>query len=95
MEGPTLSEKGGQEMTKCRSCDAEVMWVTLPSGKRCPLDVEQRPDGNVKLDGCEAADGNQAAHVATGPELAALRKSRAALYFSHFATCPSAGEWRR
>jgi hypothetical protein len=95
VEGATLSGKGGHEVTKCRSCDAEVLWVTLPSGKRCPIDVEQRPDGNVKLDGCEAADGNQAAHVAGAKELVDLRASKAALYISHFATCPSAGEWRR
>jgi hypothetical protein len=82
-------------MPKCRSCDAEILWVELPSGKRCPIDPEQRPDGNIKLDGCEDAGGNQKAHVTHGYNLALLREEKCALYVSHFATCPAAGEWRR
>lgn len=31
----------------CRSCDAEIVWAILPSGKAIPLDAQPVPDGNI------------------------------------------------
>ena len=64
----------------CRSCGAPIDWAVTAAGKRMPLDVERRDDGNVTFD----PDGT-ARVVPVG------KGSRV----SHFATCPNAQSHRR
>lgn len=69
---------------RCRACNAEIEWVLTEGGKRMPLDVEPRDDGNLLIVSnhgstpvvryVTAGDGNRV---------------------SHFATCPGANEFRR
>ena len=77
-------------MNVCRSCRAEIRWVKMESGKRNPLDPLPAAKGNIALEG----DGSRGV-VLTGDELERARQEGEALFLSHFATCPFAGEHRK
>lgn len=82
----------------CRSCKAPMLWVTLPSGKRNPLDAEPSPDGNILLLELQDRGGRPwrlATVVQNDDLLAEARELGVPLYRSHFATCPDAEEHRR
>lgn len=71
---------------KCRSCKADVIWVTMtPSLKPTPIDPALEHGGNVEIRA--NASGKLYAKV-TGPD-AEQRK-----YISHFASCRDAKTWR-
>jgi hypothetical protein len=75
---------------RCRTCKAPLRWAHLVrSGRPHPLDAEPSKRGNVRLVG----DGR--AQLLTGPELIEARAAGAALFVSHFATCPDRADWRR
>lgn len=67
----------------CRSCDAPMVWVHTPAGKRMPLDPDPTPDGNVEI-----IDGYAVVH--SQPPL-----EHGDLFTPHFATCPQGAEWSR
>jgi len=77
-------------MARCHSCDVEIRWVLLPSGKRMPVDAEPHQAGGVVFDGCADADGEQKAHC-----LKADEPRTGDRYRSHFQTCPQAAQHRR
>jgi hypothetical protein len=80
-------------MAECKSCRANVRWVTLqPSGKRNPIDPSPAPTGNIKLVGVN--DWTQEAVVLSGLTLDQARANGTPLYLSHFATCPNAKQHR-
>lgn len=63
-------------------CGEPIRWVTWPSKKRMPVDAEPDPTGRIAVD----EDGG-ARYVSSGYE--------GPRYVSHFATCSSAGNFRR
>lgn len=77
-------------MSTCRSCGASIEWVTLPSGKRMPVDVLPDDAGYVAIDWDDA--GRHTAVVLTEEQIAGYL---APLYVSHFQTCKDANDWRR
>ncbi len=78
-------------MKRCRSCDAEIVWVLLPSGKKMPVDAEAHDAGPVVFDGCADASGEQKAHFLKPDE----SRTGGDRYRSHFQTCPHAAQHRR
>jgi hypothetical protein len=68
------------EVSHCGSCRAPVEWARTERGKRIPLDLRSRADGNIMLgeDGVAryvaAGTGNRVAHFATCPNAATYRK---------------------
>lgn len=77
-------------MSKCKSCGAEIIWVPTESGKMMPCDakpISYREDDNGSLT-LVTSDGRviKAKADATSDTFG---------YISHFATCPSANEWRK
>ncbi len=69
--------------TTCRYCPAKIRWVTLPSGKRMPIDAKpvtvvilRQPADGWKLNGSPWARTAQA-------------------WMPHFATCPNYPTERR
>lgn len=42
----------GYSLSRCRGCDAEVLWVTTPSGAKAPMD----PDGMNHFATCPERD---------------------------------------
>ncbi len=36
--------------TRCRSCNAELIWATTEKGKQIPLDAEPVENGNIRLE---------------------------------------------
>lgn len=77
-------------MSRCRSCEAEVLWTMTEHGKRMPLDAEPydgpEPSGLFVLRG----EGDTPQAVAATPESFPGEP----LFRSHFATCPDANDWR-
>jgi hypothetical protein len=71
-------------VSRCRSCNAEIIWAVTDSGKRMPLDAEpaERPTGLFRLD--TSCDPPHASSAAGEP-----------VYLSHFVTCPNAAQHRR
>lgn len=79
-------------MPFCRSCDAVVFWAKTEAGKSIPLDHAPTVSGNVVLS--PVGGGARLARVIAGEELQAWRSEGKTLYISHFATCPSAADWK-
>jgi hypothetical protein len=63
---------------RCRYCDAPMRWVDTEAGRRMPLDVEPRADGNVTI-------VSGLGHVLTAGEDAPAGQR----WMPHFATCPN------
>lgn len=82
----------------CRSCRAPMLWVSMASGKRNPLDRDPHPQGNVMLveHTNDAGERWRLGVVLHNPDLLdELRALGVPLYVSHFSTCPDADEHRR
>jgi hypothetical protein len=71
---------------KCRSCEAPMRWVVTGRGRRMPVDFDPHEDGNVVVD----ANGRAEVYRETPMTI----DSGSTVHFSHFATCPNAGEHR-
>lgn len=72
-------------MTRCRTCNAPVLWCVTTTGKKMPVDQRQSPHGNLILE----------YQPATGETLARYVQPGEGTHTSHFATCPQAAEHRR
>lgn len=80
-------------MSRCRSCQAPILWALTEKGRRMPLDQEPytgpEPAGLFVL----------RAGVGAGPPKAIAVTPDAfpgePVYRSHFSTCPNAKEHRR
>lgn len=77
-------------MSACASCGAPVRWAMTTKGRRMPLDLDPRDDGNITVapqpGGFDRATvwGNSREGMPPGPR-----------YVSHFATCSAAARHRR
>lgn len=91
------------KLSRCRSCEAPILWVITTNGKRMPVDVEPvvasrgfRIDETL-LD--EAQMGFNEGDLKPGKDLLATFTAEPAqgeqLYVSHFATCPNAAAHRQ
>lgn len=82
-----------ERMAVCRSCGAEILFIKLRSGRTMPLDAKPIPYR-------KEAGGKERLVTAGGEVVACTTKIRDGEadgrgYRSHFATCPSAQEWRK
>lgn len=76
-------------MARCSTCDAPVIWAKFgATGKRVPLDVAPRADGNLTTTG---ADRDGTPLVVMAGEATPITER----YTTHFATCPDAAKHRR
>lgn len=73
--------------SRCRSCDAPIVWSHTSAGKALPLDADPDPSGSIQL----RPDGLA---ITMGP-LDAEWSPDQPRYIPHFATCPHADRWRR
>jgi len=69
-------------VSRCKACEAEILWAETQTGKRMPLNAVPHPDGEWLVEGgrCRLAGPDPA----TGPR-----------YTPHWATCSSAPLFRR
>jgi len=90
--------------TRCRSCNAELIWATTEKGKPIPLDAEPVADGNIRLEersvspegvGEVSVQEIVLTAVYTHPGEGSLFHTTSPLYVSHFATCKDAKKWRK
>lgn len=82
-------------MSRCKSCGAEIKWITMASGKSMPVDAEPiyyttahpgaKGDDVLTL----VTDAGQIAKGYFNPE------GQKRGYTSHFATCPNAKQHRK
>lgn len=81
----------------CRSCDAEVVWITSRKGKPMICNAQliqgiEDPQGTLRL---ILSDGSvKRARPLRGRE-PHIGQPFVEGRVSHWATCPQAGEWRR
>ena len=68
-------------MPVCKSCGADIEWVTTRKGTLMPLNPGPTPEGNLVVD-----DGVARMRV-EGEELEPRE--------AHFVSCPQSREWRR
>lgn len=74
------------EISRCRSCGAEIIWLRgASSGRPAPIEARPSPEGNLHLD---RERGTYHLASAGCPQ----DQPR---YFNHFARCPQADAWRR
>ncbi len=80
------------EQTRCRSCNAEIVWAVTKRGKRAPVD--KRPDHRGDFLLIRTSGELRLVHQATATfeQLAEHGPDR---YVTHFATCPAADRHRR
>jgi hypothetical protein len=77
--------------TTCRSCPAEVLWLTNQrTGRPAPIDATPVATGNVEVD-----DARRTYRVLGGKELERVRATGWPLHTSHLATCPARAEWKQ
>jgi len=90
--------------TRCRCCDAEIIWATTEKGKPIPVDSEPVADGNIRLEerrhavygrGPLVREEIVLTAVYTHPGEGSPFHGTSPLYVSHFATCQHSGEWRK
>ncbi len=72
-------------MAKCKSCQAEIIWVLTHKGNRACIDAAPAENGNLVL---EMSDEGGT----TRPVDPLLDKPP--YYISHHATCPQGPDWR-
>ena len=78
-------------MSHCRSCGAEIVWATSPTGRAMPLNAKADPMGNVRVFG---ASGARSAVVLAGEKLKRAQADGSLLFMPHHATCPDGPSWR-
>ena len=78
-------------MTRCRSCNADLLWGLTVKGRRLPLNATPTEDGTVVLaeEGPGTYEKPTRCHV-----LGAGASSDLPRYTSHFATCTDAARYR-
>lgn len=78
----------------CRKCGAPIIWAVTEAGKAIPIDADPArtgkalrvPNGNVVFTRERDDEGRWIVRIV---------KAGTAVFVSHFATCPNAGEFRR
>lgn len=78
----------GPSLGECKSCGAEIYWVSTTNGRSTPMNAKVEPEGGWVL--TLKPDGTPLAEIFHSREH--INRNR---YISHFATCPSAGDHRR
>ena len=68
--------------TWCRHCSGPILWVTLDTGKRMPVDPEPDDEGTVAAH--RDHRGDWVGHVLTADQRTAGYEQR---FVTHFATC--------
>jgi hypothetical protein len=87
--------------TRCRSCNAELIWATTEKGKQIPLDAEPGADGNIRLEERSYPVYGRGPLVREEIVLTAVpapyegEERQGDRYLAHFATCKDAKKWRK
>lgn len=89
-------------MARCKDCEVEMRWVTMPSGKANPVDVSTLVMGRDLKDvdrrgRCYVieGDGGEPRGVPIKKDTPREDFANFATYLSHFATCPARDRFRK
>ncbi len=80
--------------SRCRACNAPMVWGVTESGAKMPVDPEPVEGGNVIVLS-DAGLAGPLVKVLGEPTLLDGLAEPTVRYVSHFATCPNAEEFRR
>jgi len=83
-------------LSRCRSCNAEIVWCKTEAGKMMPVDaVPDFEKGSIVLRPQPPVVGGKQAPPLAIQHVSSAQMPDDDLYTSHFATCPDAKKWRR
>lgn len=74
-------------MSRCKTCQAEIVWAVTANGKAMPVDAAPAENGNVRL--VERGPGQAPSAEVLGPLERELADDRDELRWPHHATCPN------
>jgi hypothetical protein len=74
------------DLTRCRSCSAVIVWALTREGRLMPVDAIPHERGNLRLRRDDASRLHVEVRASDGQEVR---------YRPHFATCRDADGWRR
>lgn len=79
-------------LSRCRSCNAQVKWIRMQTGKYMPVD----PYLHTMIEGAgDTVLVTEEGSVIHGTLASYEEGANASGYISHFATCPNASQHRR
>jgi len=79
-----------RKISKCRSCEATIVWCVNERGKRVPVDADPVAGGNMRI------IHNPIPNVRLQPDIELFSDDDDGVrYVTHFMTCPHADEWRK
>jgi hypothetical protein len=92
--------------TRCRSCNAELIWATTEKGKPIPLDATPVADGNIRLEERSTVDRSVSINGMDYPVVEEIvltavpapyegEERQGDRYLAHFATCKDTKKWRK
>lgn len=83
--------------TTCRSCGASIYWTILPSGKKCPMDVQKYTADTMDIKRIPVYEIEQEGRdlIATPLDKALVKENGQEFHVSHFATCESRDQHRK
>lgn len=77
--------------SRCRSCEAEIIWTETTKGRKMPVDAEPATDRQAKMLFVLSGEDPPLAMYAMPID----RAGDEPLYASHFSTCPNADQHRK
>lgn len=78
-------------ITRCRSCQAPIVWAITEAGERMPVDPHPVAGGSVRL----RLDERPPRASVVGSTIDLFdRTDDGTRHEAHWATCPDADEWR-
>lgn len=82
------------DIAECSACGEMMLWALTPSGAKAPIEYRPGENGNVLLLQ-PSGWGELLAVTLSGEGLERARQRGMDLRLSHYATCPSAEQFRR
>lgn len=83
-------------MSRCKGCNAEILFATTDNGRKMPVDILPNNDGNVIITSrLECGELEYFAHVLSPATAKSYDGDRTRLHMPHFVTCPKAQRFRR
>lgn len=86
-------------MSRCRSCEAEIIWCVTDNDKRIPVDAHPAAGGNIRLHpgaGRIPAPGQPPIARVVGTTIDLTDDTDdGTRYYPHHATCPEGPQWKR
>jgi len=85
-DDPPVLHLGVGGATKCKSCEARIVFALMTSGKAMPFELDEK--------GLWTIENGQAVYLGKDGAQLELGQVPPVRFTSHFASCPQAPQWR-